>query len=253
MRVTYTWWRGLVTSALVSACASSVGTPLPRGAPRLAAGSTPEPVRYEVVLPGLRSIVRDRVARLLADSLFEVSLVDPSAITGYSLARLVKIRVDFTQVGRDSMRAALTGETYLGDTTRRDSISGLPERWRLLTASDPQANLLRGFARTLHARGEAEVRLESALAENERPQVLDTAPGPAFSSKEPVTGSTTDPEVVQLLAGTPVHRSVDVCRSAVIPNGWLVLYWRLDPSRCTGFLASGYRGEPNVMRLEREW
>jgi len=247
------WWHALAVGALVSACASSVGTPVPRGAPRLAAGSTPEPVRYEVVLPGLRSIARDQVANLLADSLFEVNLSDPGAITGYNLARLIKLRVDFTPVGRDSVRVALTGETYIGDTTRRDSISGLPERWRLLTASDPQSMMLSRFARTLHARAEAQERREFAIAEDTHPEALDTAPGPGFLSKEPETGTTQDPEVRRLLAGTPVGRGVDVCRGAVVPTGWLVLYWRRDPTRCAAFLASGYPGEPNVMRIEREW
>src|SRR5215469_457670 len=61
-------WLFAVTS--LQACASG-GSPL--RAPPLAPGSTPEPVRYEVVVPGGRLDVRERLLRELSDSLFHVN------------------------------------------------------------------------------------------------------------------------------------------------------------------------------------
>ena len=123
-----------VSAAVAVACAS--GAPLPRGAPPLAPGSTPEPVRYEVIVPGTRPEVRERLVRLLSDSLYHVNPTVVGYISGYNLARLVKVHVDLSPVGKDSIRVGLTGDTYGGDTTRHDTISGLPERWRLITATD---------------------------------------------------------------------------------------------------------------------
>ena len=49
--------------------------------------STPEPVRYEVVVVGSRSQALDRVARVLADSLFHVIAADSGTLLAYNLAR----------------------------------------------------------------------------------------------------------------------------------------------------------------------
>jgi hypothetical protein len=191
------------------------------------------------VVAGRRPVVRDRVARLLTDSLFYVASADPGAVTAYSLERLAKIRVELVPAGKDSMRVALTGETYIGDTTRRDSISGLPERWRLITASDPNAQVLRGLARALRIwRGER------------------TVPGTESDGGAPAPGwarPPADPTTVALLATTPVGRSSDVCRDVQVPAGWLVLFWYRDTSRCKGVAGQLYEGEPNMMRIEREW
>jgi hypothetical protein len=219
------------------ACASS-GSPLPRGAPPLAPGSTPEPVRFEVIVPGMRLDVRQRLVRLLTDSLFHVNPADGGSVTAYNLDRLVKVRVDLTPVSKDSVRVGLTGETYLGDSTRRDSISGLPERWRLITSTDGGTTVLRHLARAV-------------LVMRERPDDPDDKPG-----RDPDTGaqgSTSDPRVTAMLAGRLVGQTVDVCRSPSVPFGWLILYWYFDPSRCTGLRDTRYRDEPNVMRIEREW
>ena len=238
-------WLAVLPAVL--ACATGNGSAIPRGSPRLAPGSTPEPLRYEVVVAGRRPVVRSRVARLLTDSMYHVTSADLGAVTAYSLARLTKIRVEVVPAGKDSMRVALTGETYIGDTTRRDSISGLPERWRLITASDPTALVLRGLARALRvSRGERQVSPPSdsgSIAGN------TTAGAPAPGWTRPVT----DPGVVALLATTPVGRSADVCRDVQVPPGWLVLFWYRDPARCAGLAGQEYAGEPNVMRIEREW
>jgi hypothetical protein len=230
----------LLVPAAVSllACATG-GSPLPRGAPPLAAGSTPEPVRYEVVVPGARPEVQVRVARLLADSLFHVNPLDVGVVSAVSLARFVKVRVDFTPQGKDSVRVGLTGETYLGDTARRDSVSGLPERWRLLTATDASSLILRGLARSLRLN-----RFEGAPADSGESGSSDMD-----RSRE---GSIGDPRVAAVLAATPVGRDVDVCRSGSVPIGWLVLYWYVDRSRCT-IPEPRYPAEPNMMRIEREW
>jgi hypothetical protein len=226
------WWAGF-------ACASGNGSAIPRGSPRLAPGSTPEPLRYEVVVAGRRPVVRTRVARLLTDSLFYVTSADLGAVTAYSLNRLAKIRVEVVPAGKDSMRLALTGETYIGDTTRRDSISGLPERWRLITANDPTAQVLRGLARAIRmSRGERPVSGSEA----------DGATPPPGEAQPPG-----DPAIVALLATTPVGRSADVCRDVQVPAGWLVLFWYRDRARCTGPAYQAFRDEPNMMRIEREW
>ena len=239
----------------VLACATGNGSPIPRGSPRLAPGSTPEPLRYEVVVPGRRPVVRTRVARLLTDSMFHVTNADLGAVTAYSLARLTKIRVEVVPAGKDSMRVALTGETYIGDTTRRDSISGLPERWRLITASDPTAQVVRGLARALRlSRGE---RQAAGSADNSPGSTSGSStagvPSPGGASGPGRTRTATDPGVVALLATTPVGRSADVCRDVQVPPGWLVLFWYRDPARCDGLADQEYAGEPNLMRIEREW
>jgi hypothetical protein len=240
----------LAVSAAVLACATGNGSPIPRGSPRLAPGSTPEPLRYEVVVPGRRPLVRDRVALLLTDSMFHVTSADLWAVTAYSLERLTKIRIEIVPAGKDSMRVALTGETYIGDTTRRDSISGLPERWRLITASDPTALVLRGLARALRVwRAERPAIGSSESAGN-------TAGGTPSPGGAPGAGGSrdaTDPGIVALLATTPVGRSADVCRDVRVPPGWLVLFWYRDPERCSGLADQEYAGEPNLMRIEREW
>jgi hypothetical protein len=237
----------LAVWAAVLACATGNGSAIPRGSPRLAPGSTPEPLRYEVVVPGRRPVVRTRVAKLLTDSLYHVTSADLGAVTAYSLARLTKIRVEVVPAGKDSMRVALTGETYIGDTTRRDSISGLPERWRLITASDPTAQVLRGLARALRV----------SRSERQAMGSPDSgAAGPPTPAGAPGAGATRpamDPGVVALLATTPVGRSADVCRDVQVPPGWLVLFWYRDPARCTGLPGMEYAGEPNLMRIEREW
>lgn len=236
----------------VLACATGNGSAIPRGSPRLAPGSTPEPLRYEVVVPGRRPVVRSRVARLLTDSMYHVTSADLGAVTAYSLERLTKIRVEVVQAGKDSMRVSLTGETYIGDTTRRDSISGLPERWRLITASDPTALVLRGLARALRgSRGERQVP-----GSPDSGSAAATTAGTAGPGGAPAPGWTrpvTDPGVVALLATTPVGRSADVCRDVQVPPGWLVLFWYRDPARCKGLADQEYAGEPNLMRIEREW
>jgi hypothetical protein len=224
------------------ACATGGGSPLPRGASRLAVGSTPEPVRYEVVVAGPAARVRVRLVRVLSDSLFHVNQADPGALTAYNLARLLKVRVEVSRVGKDSVRIGLTGETYAGDTARRDSVSGLPEQWRLITATDGGAALLRGLARSLRLnRGD----FRTALETNGSDQTSSPVPVPA--------GSTADPEVLAVLARTPVGRAVEVCRSASVPSGWLILYWFEDRSRCTRLPDERYPGEPNAMRIERQW
>ncbi len=244
----------LVVLPAVLACATGNGSAIPRGSPRLAPGSTPEPLRYEVVVPGRRPVVRGRVARLLTDSMFHVTSADLGAVTAYSLARLTKIRVDLVPAGKDSMRVALTGETYIGDTTRRDSISGLPERWRLITASDPTALVLRGLARALRlSRGE---RQAAGSSDSPGSTAGTSTAGTPSSGAAPGPGGTrpgTDPGVDALLATTPVGRSADVCRDVQVPPGWLVLFWYRDPARCAGLADQEYAGEPNLMRIEREW
>jgi hypothetical protein len=213
-------------------------SPLPQGAPPLAPGSTPEPVRYEVMMPGRRAAVRVFVERLLAESLFHVSPTNRGPLSAYNLARLVKVHVDLDPRGRDSTQVGITGEMYVGDSTRRDSIAGLPERWRLLTATDPSTAVLHGLARAL---------LYSRL---------EVQPGDSMSSgidNAPVEGTTTDPRVAELLGNAPVGQAVDVCRSAAVPPGWLILYWYLNASQCQHLPDRRYTGEPNMMRIEREW
>jgi hypothetical protein len=225
------------------------GSAVPRGAPRLAEGSTPDPVRFEVVMAGRRPLVRSRVARILSDSLFHVNAADPAALSAYNLGRLTKVRVEVVPAGKDSMRVGLTGETYVGDTTRRDSISGLPERWRLITASDPTAALLRGLARAFRTG-----RVESTIAADATAASPGGGAGIGTTAASPgVPGTPTDPAVAATLARTPVGRASDVCRSAVVPTGWLVLYWRTDSTHCLGLPDQRYDGEPNVMHIEREW
>jgi hypothetical protein len=227
--------------AVFLACATGGGVH-PGGGPRLADGSTPEPVRYEVVIPGPRAAVRARMVHLLSDSLFHVNGSEPGVLTAYNLARLVKVRVEISPAGKDSVRVGVSGETYVGDTARRDSISGLPERWRLITATDGGTALLRGLARSVRVnRGDVRYATDGAQPEKSPP----AGAGPM--------GSTTDPEVLEVLGHTPVGRSVDVCRSASVPVGWLILYWSVDRSRCPSLPDDRYSGEPNVMRIEREW
>ncbi len=228
----------LVAVASLAGCASG-GSPL--RAPPLAPGSTPEPVRYEVVVSGGRPDVRERLIRELSDSLFHVTPSEAGPIMAYNLARLVKVHVDLKGVGKDSTRVGLTGELYVGDSTRRDSISGLPERWRLITATDSRSLVLRDLARAARAnRGDL-------------PFAEPTGEADASPADRGVGGSTADPRVVAVLAGTPVGQAVDVCRSASVPRGWLILYWSLDRTRCTHLSDSRYPDEPNVMRIEREW
>jgi hypothetical protein len=227
---------GAVASAL--GCASG-GAPL--RAPPLAPGSTPEPVRYEVVVPGGRVDVRERLMRELADSLFHVNPSEAGSITAYNLARLVKVHVDLNATGKDSTRVGLTGELYVGDSTRHDSISGLPERWRLITATDSRSLVLRDLARAARSnRGDGQT-------------IEPTGEADASPADRGAEGSTADPRVVAVLAGTPVGHAVDVCRSASVPTGWLILYWYVDRTRCGHLPDSRYSGEPNVMRIEREW
>jgi hypothetical protein len=179
--------------------------------------------------------------RELYDSLFHVNGSDPGSITAYNLARLVKVHVDLNATGKDSTRIGLTGELYVGDTTRRDSISGLPERWRLITATDARSTVLRDLARAARANhGDGPSADPSGEADA----------GPADRGPE---GSTGDPRVAAMLASTPVGRAIDVCRSSSIPTGWLILYWYLDRARCAHLPDSRYQDEPNVMRIEREW
>lgn len=233
---------GALVVASAAACATGGGSAIPRGAPRLAEGSTPEPVRFEVVVAGPRGVARIRVTRVLNDSLFHVNGGDAATLSAYNLARLTKVRVEVVPAGKDSMRVALTGETYIGDTTRLDSISGLPERWRLITASDPAAALLRGLAR--------------ALRPTRAPRLTEPGGGPAPASSggssAPVR-TAVDSTPVAALAATPVGRAVNVCRTTAVPPGWLILYWYTDAKRCTALADERYRGEPNAMRLEREW
>lgn len=231
----------LAAAAIALACASR--SPLPRGAPPLAPGSTPEPVRYEVVVPGARAEVHHRLVELLDDSLFHVSRADPGSISAYNLYRLVKVYVDLTRAGRDSVRVGLTGETYAGDTARRDSISGLPERWRLITATDGARLVLRDLARAVWV-----IRPEIGVSDAGDGPVASVA-SVASLSAEPRP----DPQMVAMLAATPVGRSVEVCRTAAVPPNWLILYWSVDSSRCRDLPDTRYPGEPNVMRIEREW
>lgn len=241
-----------LTLVWAAGCATGNGSEIPRGSPRLAEGSTPEPIRFEVVVPGQRPAVRARVARLLTDSMFHVTSADPGAVTAYNLARLTKIRVEVAPAGKDSMRVALTGETYIGDTARRDSISGLPERWRLISAGDPSALLLRGLARALRvARGERSVAEAS-------PDVSGGGPGspvavPAGKTADGWQRPALNPAVATVLAATPVGHAIDVCRDVPVAAGWLVLFWYRDPARCTELTDQRYAGELNVMRVEREW
>ena len=259
---------GFVASAAVVACATGGSSSIPRGAPRLAEGSTPEPVRYEVVVAGPRSVVRLRVARVLNDSLFHLNGGDAASVTAYNLARLTKVRVEVVPAGKDSMRVALTGETYMGDTTRLDSISGLPERWRLISAGDPEATLLRGLARALRARAVRPPELGGppvAPSGGSATAPAGGAPGsvgaalppttaaPGAGSVAPPLRTSVDSTPGAVLAATPVGRAVNVCRTTIVPPGWLILYWYIDTRRCTALPDQRYRGEPNAMRLEREW
>lgn len=244
-----------LTFVWAAACATGNGSAIPRGSPRLAEGSTPEPMRFEVVVRGQRPMVRSRVARLLTDSLFHVTSTDQGVVTAYSLARLTKIRVEVAPAGKDSMRVALTGETYIGDTTRPDSISGLPERWRLITAADPGAVLLRGLARALRPpRGD---RTAPTVSVAGTATTTGASNGGAALSGNVAPGGpprpVVDPAVGAILAMTPVGRAADVCRNTPVPPGWLVLFWYRDPARCTELTDQWYPGEPNMMRLEREW
>ena len=264
MRITYTpllarsarpsWLRGgggngralvlatVTLCAVFAACATGGGSGLPRGGSRLAAGSTPEPVRYEVVVVGSRARVLDWVARVLSDSLFHVAAADSSTLLAYNLARLVKVRAEMLRSGSDSTQVSLTGETYLGDTTRRDSVSGLPERWRLITPSDPSAAaLLRGLARAMR-----QARFETGVGGR------GSGGGGGSGGGEPPV-SRVDSTTIAAMLATPVGRALDVCRSTAVPAGWLVLYWYTAPTRCQGLADERYAGEPNVMRIEREW
>jgi hypothetical protein len=177
-------------------------------------------------------VVRDRVARALADSSFHLSAVEHSAVSGYSLARLTKVHVAIIPVPhvRDSSVVLITGETYVGDLSRRDSISALPERWRLITASDASAGVLRALARTIAAEPPGQPGLE-----------------PAPSVRHP------DAREQARLTATSVGRTVDLCTPVALPAGWLVLYWHSDPSRCPPGLGRAFANEPNVMRVEREF
>jgi len=192
-------------------------------------------------VPGSRLEVRARIAQLLSDSLYHLNPSDGGVISAYNLARLVKVRVDFSSRGKDSIRVGLTGETYVGDTTRRDSISGLPERWRLLSATDAGSLVLRGLARSLLLNRSDGARADSA------------EPGGPDAMERAAEGSANDPQVAATLAGTPVGRAVDVCRNAAVPVGWLVLYWHVDRLRCANLPDRRYPAEPNMMRIEREW
>jgi hypothetical protein len=186
--------------------------------------------------------------------MFHVTSAELWAVTAYSLERLTKIRVEIVPAGKDSMRVALTGEIYIGDTARRDSISGLPERWRLITASDPTALVIRGLARALRvSRGERQAAESSEPAGSTAGATTADARSTGSIQGEEETGPATDPGVVALLATTPVGRSADVCRDVQVPQGWLVLFWYRDPARCAGLADQEYPGEPNLMRIEREW
>ncbi len=244
----------------------AAGSPGPHAIPRLAAGSTPEPARYEIVVPGGRAAVRARIAHVLADSAFDVSPSEQGAVTGYSLARLLKVRLETAPVGRDSTRVAVTGELYVGDTARRDSISGLPERWRLITPADGGSIVLRDLARSFRAlrvdgrgpaRGADGRRAPGAgtgtSTGSAPPRDGSSGVGGERAMRAPTPGTPADPAIAALLAATSVGRSVEVCRSPWVPNGWLVLFWRVDPSRCQGLPDTHFAGEPNVMRIEREW
>jgi hypothetical protein len=185
--------------------------------------------------------VWDRVEIVLSDSLFHVSAPDSSTLFAYNLARLIKVRAEMVRRGKDSTRVSLTGETYLGDTTRRDSISGLPEQWRLITPADPGSALLRGISRALH-QSHADASVATHGVGMTVRLALDGSPG--SSNYSATTAS---------LAATPVGRALEVCRSPAVPPGWLILYWYSDPTRCQELADERYPGEPNVMRIEREW
>jgi len=198
----------------------------------VAPGSTPEPARAQAEIKGDQIPVRDRIARALVDSSFHLTGLDRSAVSGYSLARLTKVHVAIIPVARvpDSSLVVITGETYVGDPSRRDSISALPERWRLITASDPSAAILRTLARTITAAPSGLPALEPAPSVR-RPDAMEQA----------------------RLAATPVGRTVDLCTPVALPAGWLVLYWHTDPSRCPPSPGRAFANEPNVMRVEREF
>ncbi len=219
---------GAVLTWGVVGCAH--GGPLP-GPSYVAPGSTPEPVHVEGRVAVKQAAVRDRVARVLVDSAFHLTGVERSALSAYSLTRLTKVRVDVLPSGgggahaRDSSVVVVTGEMYVGDATRRDSISALPERWRLITASDGAAQVLRTVVRS-----------------------LEVLPADAAAPLAPTVVRRPDAKDSALLAATPVGRTVDLCTPTALPAGWLVLYWYTDHSRCRGLTH-----EPNVMRVEREW
>jgi len=184
------------------------------------------------------------------DSLFHVTATDSGTLLAYNLARLVKVRAEMLQSGKDSTRVSLTGETYLGDTTRRDSISGLPERWRLITPSDPGAALLRGLARAMH-----QSRVESNPGGSGGSAGGGGGSGGGRGSATGEQSALAAPDSVTAagLMATSVGRTQDVCRSVAVPAGWLVLYWYTDPTRCLGLADERYQCEPNAMRIEREW
>ncbi len=204
------------------------------GTSYVAPGSTPEPLRVETVALGDQAAVRDRALRVLSDSLFHPSGIERSAVAGFSLRRFIKVRIDVLPngpngEGRETSRVAVSGETYIGDDTRPDSIGALPERWRLVTASDAAATVLRSLARA--------VQVDAGPASDGPPSAL----------------SRPDSATAALLAGTPVGRTVVVCTPTVVPAGWIALYWFADRTRCPPGPARAFPGEPNAMRVEREW
>jgi hypothetical protein len=200
----------------------------------VAPGSTPEPLRVEAVALGDQAAVRDRALHVLSDSLFHPSGIERSAVAGYSLRRFIKARIDVLPngrngEGRETSRVVVSGETYIGDDTRPDSIGALPERWRLVTASDAAATVLRSLARAVQV---------------DAPSASDASP-PALPRPDSATAA--------LLTATPVGRTVVLCTPTVIPPGWLALYWFTDQTRCPPGPARAFPGEPNAMRVEREW
>lgn len=219
-----------MTLVLAAACG---GAQLP-GTSYVAPGSTPEPLRIELSASGDQTAVRNRATQVLADSEFHLTGVEPSAVTGYSLGRLLKVRIDVLRGAPapddrpSSSHVVVTGEMYVGDLARRDSIAALPERWRLLTASDGGAIELRDLGRAIQL-------------------VSDRA------GDRPIEAPAMDSATAQRFAATPVGRTVDVCTPSAIPAGWLVLAWVTDRSRCPAAAGKAFAGEPNVMRVEREW
>jgi hypothetical protein len=217
----------------------------------VAPGSTPEPLRIEIALPNHQPIVRARALRVLTDSQFQVSRVESSAIAGYSLRRLIEVHIEVLPdapaakgrphrgVARSVSRLAVSGERYVGDATRRDSIAALPERWRLISASDPGAATLHNIARAIQIGVLPASEFDGADAERGMPELAEM-PGP-------------DSATLERLAGIPVGRTVDLCSPAILPAGWLPVYWFTDRSRCASGRGHAFPGEPNMLRVEREW
>jgi hypothetical protein len=239
--------RTYVASALCVAAAGCIlgggGGQLPETS-YVASGSTPEPLRIDLAVPATQAVVRERAIRVLTDSQFRISRLDTAAVRGYSLRRLVMVHIDLLpptapgqrpkQSSIGTSRLVVSGESYLGDESRRDSISALPERWRLVTPSDAGAITLRSIARAI--------------------QLEIPAPSAGYRDDTVRVGLPVDSTTAVRLLPLPVGRTADLCLSSTaLPSGWIALYWFADQTRCPPGAQDSFPGEPNMVRVEHEW